>query len=34
MISPVKLMREFEVMEDSKDGLGDFMKNGCSLGQS
>jgi len=24
MISLVKLMREFEVMEDSKDGLGDF----------
>jgi hypothetical protein len=24
MISPVQLMRQFEVMEDSKDGLGNF----------
>jgi hypothetical protein len=24
MIAPVKLVREFEVVEDSKDGLGNF----------
>jgi len=24
MIAPVELVREFEVVEDSKDGLGDF----------
>jgi hypothetical protein len=31
MVATMKLMRQFEVMEDSKDGLGDFHEEWCSL---
>ncbi len=31
MIAAVKLVREFEVVEDSKDGLGDFHRRGYAL---
>jgi hypothetical protein len=31
MIAAVKLVREFEVVEDSKDGLSDFHRRGYAL---
>ena len=33
MIAAVQLVREFEVVEDSKDGLGNFHEDECFLRQ-